>query len=89
MVVYMQYLTLLDFAMQEDYGIDWSGPLPSDTDADTVTVPTTECPLSTQQLETLKQTLDPFEECTDYGVQLYTATRLFVNGICSNSDLGE
>ena len=65
--------------MQEQYGIDWGSP--SGVDHDTIVVPNTECPLSAAELTVLRQTVDPMEECDDYGIGLYTITRAFVYSV--------
>ena len=67
--------------MQDTYGIDWEGPISPDIES--VNVPDTECPFSTDQLDLLKETINPLEESDDYGVQLYITTRMFVNCITS------
>ena len=63
--------------MQEDYGIDWNGPLSVDND-NIVTVPDTECPLFPEQFSILQATIDPLQSCEDFGVQIYIETREFV-----------
>ena len=41
-------------------------------------VPTTECPISEVEFDTLKSNGNPMEEQDDYGVGLYAATQAFV-----------
>ena len=62
--------------MQNEYGIDWNGP--TGVDHETVVVPDTENPLSPAQLDLLRDTINPMEECDQYGISLYLATKAFV-----------
>lgn len=41
-------------------------------------MPTTFCPLNYQELEDLKQAVDPTASCDDYGVAWYAAAREFI-----------
>lgn len=68
------------FIIQNDYGIDWDGPVSSEGDA-RVEVPDTPCPLTALKYEQLKGHVNPLEECNDYGIGLYTAAKVFVNNI--------
>ena len=63
----------------EDYGIDWSGPVPAETDSEIVEIPVTQNPLTPQQMDDLVQAVDPLEQCDDLGVSLYMMARTFVN----------
>ena len=69
-------MPLYMYAMQNEYGIDWNGP--TGVDHETVAVPDTENPLSPAQLDLLRHTINPMEECDQYGISLYLATRAFV-----------
>ena len=62
--------------MQDEYGIDWNGP--TGVDHETVVIPATETPLSPAQLHLLRHTVNPMEECHQYGISLYIATKAFV-----------
>ena len=44
-------------------------------------MPQTECPLSAAEFDALRSTIKPFEECDDYGIGLYVATRAFVYAV--------
>ena len=50
------------------YGIDWEGPVPLDSDTDEIVVPSVPCPLNDYKLQALREVLDPLQECDDYGV---------------------
>ena len=52
--------------MQNEYGIGWNGP--TGVDHETVAVPDTENPLSPAQLDLLRHTINPMEECDQYGI---------------------
>ena len=41
-------------------------------------IPETEISLTPAQLARLRETINPLEDCDDYGVGLYTATKTFV-----------
>ena len=58
--------------------IDWDGPAVTGNDTDSVEIPITTNPLTTQQLSELRQTVDPLEQCDDLGVSLYVITRTLV-----------
>lgn len=61
-----------------DYGVDWAGPVSSEDDC-IVEIPNTPCPLTALQYEQLKAEVNPLEESDTYGVDLYIASKLFVN----------
>ena len=44
-------------------------------------MPQTECPFSATEFDALRSTINPLEECDDYGVGLYAATRAFVYAV--------
>ena len=54
----------MNIYMQDEYGIDWSGP--SGVDHDSVIIPNTTSPLSPTQLDLLRRTINPMKECSDY-----------------------
>uniref|UniRef100_A0A1X7TW60 Uncharacterized protein n=1 Tax=Amphimedon queenslandica TaxID=400682 RepID=A0A1X7TW60_AMPQE len=64
------------FPFDTHYGVDWDGPAVLDNED--ITVPPENCPLSEEQLALLKQSVDPLQDCEDYGVPLYVAVRNFV-----------
>lgn len=58
----------------QEYGIDWDGPIPlTDDDADQVTVPECECPLTEEQFTQLQDTILPLESSDNYGIDLFNA----------------
>ena len=65
--------------MQAEYGMDWNGP--AVVNHETVVIPDTETPLSPAQLDLLRHTINPMEECDHYGISLYVATQAFVYSI--------
>ena len=65
----------------EDYGIDFACPCPTSANDD-IDVPDTQCPLAAQQMEQLKNTIDPMQISCDYAVSLYTATRAAYEHSC-------
>ena len=67
----------------EDYGIDFACPCPTSANDD-IDVPDTQCPLAAQQMEQLKNTIDPMQISCDYAVSLYTATRAYVHSCIDN-----
>lgn len=62
------------------FGVDWNGPLPSDSDdtGDAVEVPETFCPLSAADQHELLHTISPSAPSNNYGIDLYLATLSFV-----------
>ena len=61
------------------FGIDWDGPLPSDVDSDEVSVPSITVGLSPTDMDELIHTINPLDECDDYGINLYMQCVLFVS----------
>ena len=70
--------------LQEQYGIDWDGPVTVDEDTESVVIPPTDNPLSSTLYDSLRQAVDPLDECEDHGVQLYEVTRIFVDNHVSH-----
>ena len=68
----------LENEMDDQYGIDWSGPCEAEVH-DNVDLSDTACPLSDQQMIDLKGAVDPKQDCSDHGVSFYTTTRAFVD----------
>ncbi len=63
----------------EHLGIDWEGPIPHAGDAyEVVTVPKTECPLTSEEMEELQAVVPPLALSTQYGIDLYEKTLEFV-----------
>lgn len=76
-------LVLCMIHTQSCYGIDWEGPAVTDDDSDVVTVPITYSPLSSNDLHTLTQIVNPLEESEDNGLSLYTTVRSFIHACIS------
>lgn len=62
----------------EDYGIDWSGPVPENEAEGHVVIPDTPSLLGVGQLSVLKTLVDPLAHCDDFGKEFYVATRQLV-----------
>ena len=63
------------------YGIDWEGSISSNESEDDggVTVPETECPLSSSyDIEELRSTIQPLSRSNDYGIDIYECTLAFL-----------
>lgn len=59
-----------DDQVQEDFGIDWGGPVPAEDEA--VNMPNADCPLIVAHLEEFKQQIDPLSESQDgFGIDIY------------------
>ena len=54
----------LENEIDDQYGIDWSGPCVAKVN-DNVDLPDTTCPLSDQQMIDLKRGVDPMQDCSD------------------------
>lgn len=65
-------------AYLQDYGIDWNGPVVTALDDD-VQIPSTDLPLSIDQVDQLRQAVNPLAACEDYGISMYTSVRCFVH----------
>ena len=50
-----------------------------------VEVPSTCCPLDENELQQLRQSVNPMESCDDHGINLYTLTRTFVYTQCDQN----
>ncbi len=74
------FFFILVFFLQEDaqlYGVDWNGPIADDEEADSVNVPTIDCPLSDAEYEELCSTVSPLSSSSNYGIDLYIRTLSF------------
>ena len=67
-IITLVYLKLWDFI--KNYGIDPDGPLPDDEDNEVV-VPTTPCPLDSDQYDDLVLAVDPLSRSDNYGIDVY------------------
>ena len=59
------------------YGIDYDGPTVEYTD-NSVTVPETNFPLNTEQLQILSQAINPLRESDNFGIDLFLETKEMV-----------
>ena len=69
----------MSFPIQYHHGIDWSGPVPTESHSDVVEIPVTVNPLTPEQMDQLIQAVDPFEQCDGLGVSMYMMAHAFVN----------
>ena len=59
-------------ALFATYGVDWSGPPPSDVVSnDTVVVPDTNCPLTPTEMAELQSQYTPLGPCDDLSINMY------------------
>ena len=59
-------------ALFATYGVDWSGPPPSDVVSnDTVFVPDTNCPLTPTEMAELQSQYNPLGPCDDLSINMY------------------
>ena len=56
----------------DNYGIDWDGPVPTEVNElgneNLVNVPETNCPLGMEQLNLLRQNIDPLRQSNCHGI---------------------
>ena len=66
-----------------NYGIDWEGPIPldSDSDSDRVTVPETAFALEQDAYATLRSTNSPLRDDGHYGIETYLESGILDNNI--------
>ena len=71
---------MLSFSKEElvNYGIDWNGPLTSDEEVQSVTVPDTVIPSITDIYDVLHENVDPLAYSRDYGIDLYLKALQYV-----------
>lgn len=50
-------------------------------DVEQVEIPVTPNPLTLEQMEALKRTVQPLQLCDDYGIELYILARAFVRAV--------
>lgn len=55
----------------QTYGVDLALLVPDEDDEPTVVVPETNIELSEASEQILRATVNPLQQCTDFGVQLY------------------
>lgn len=60
------------------YGVDWGGPVNEIPDVELIDVHENNVDLS-EQVEDLKESVDPLSQCDDVGVSLYVAARAYVS----------
>ena len=68
-----------------DYGVDWSGPTATsyENEIDRVIIPTVPALLNHSQFSYLQSSIDPLQQCDDYGKSLYVTTRQLVREMLS------
>ena len=80
--VFYSLCYLFNFSQPESrlFGVDWNGPLPSESDdtGDAIEVPETFCPLDAADQQELSHCISPSALSNDYGIDLYLATLSFV-----------
>lgn len=59
--------------------MDWGGPVSEFPDVELIDVPENTVDLTEQQVEDLKESVDPLSQCDDVGVSLYVAARAYVS----------
>lgn len=74
------------------YGIDWDGPVPSETwgsltDSDDVVVPELSTAISESQLAQLQQNINPLGQTLNYGIDIYENTLEFVQNVLTIQQL--
>ena len=68
--------------------MDPDAPTPdSDDDTVVISVPNTNIPLSQSSLDTLHSTIDPLQDCDDFGADLYVRTIRLMYQLMDNDDL--
>ena len=60
------------------HGIDWDGPLPTEDDVEAVEVIQTHNPLNDDDFMQLQLTVDPNQNSSNFGIDLYLDTLNFV-----------
>ncbi|XP_063438044.1 uncharacterized protein LOC134719043 [Mytilus trossulus] len=69
-----------DIEQEEDFGIDWEGPIPvEDIDGTAVNVHTTNCPITPENFNELKRQIDPLLDRNDFGISNYLDTLQFID----------
>ena len=63
----------------QQFGIDWGGPVSHEDTYEVVHVPETPTPLSITDIEELQATVSPLEPSIHYGIDLYERALLFVS----------
>lgn len=63
----------------EQFGIDWGGPVPHESTDEMVHVPETPIPLNSAEMEELQATISPLDPSVHYGIDLYERVLLFVS----------
>ena len=68
-----------------NFGIDWEGPVSQDINSDNhVDVPETNFPINVEQLNELRENIDPLRHSDFHGIDCYLETlQFFTNRIAS------
>jgi hypothetical protein len=78
LIIYKKTMDIYLQTEAENFGIDWGGPVPvADLDT-TVTIPETNCPLTTSDMQALQSFVAPLAPSNEYGMDLYEQTLEFV-----------
>lgn len=59
-------------------GIDWNGPIPYDSDDDTVIVDPPPQIITDRDFQELSETINPLDPTSQYGIELYIQSVEFV-----------
>ena len=70
------------------YGVDWNGPVGSAENNRQVELPVTTCPLNTNELQQLKEQIDPLVDDNNYGIDTFNATVCAVERILQSQSHG-
>jgi hypothetical protein len=60
--------------VNDDYGIDWNGPIPYQDDCH-INIPETPCPLSAEQKRHLVETVNPLNDSNYFGLDICLQTK--------------
>ena len=71
----------------EMFGFDPEAPSPDEDEETLVVIPDTDIPLSQSSIGMLQSTVNPVEECNDFGIQLYKDTVHIVYQLMQNDNL--
>ena len=74
-------LTALDLfeTVDSSYGIDNDSPIPSQHDASTIDIPEITYQMSDADMASLKLTIDPLQQSSEYGIDIYENTLQYLN----------
>ena len=67
---------------ENEYGVDWNGPVPEIQNGEYVNIPEIHNILTAEQVRTLHQHVDPFMEDGNFGVNVYLLAVDVVSALC-------